>query len=173
MASNSSANPPEHMVAIFLCTFHGQHYLADQLDSFERQTYSNWDVWASDDRSQDDTHDILDTYIKKWGPARLSIHFGPQEGFVANFLSLICNANIQAKYYAFSDQDDIWENDKLERALAQLQTIPEETPALYCGRTLLVDKDNNKIGASPTFTKQPSFANALIQNIGGWQYDGL
>ena len=40
-------------------------------------------------------------------------------------------------------------------------------PALYCTRTLTVDDANQAIGMSPLFTKPPSFANALVQNIGG------
>lgn len=154
-------------VAILLCTYHGQHYLAEQLESFSAQTYPHWEVWASDDGSKDDTHAILDTYKTKWGNNRLSIHFGPAEGFAANFLSLTCNATIQAEFYAYSDQDDIWETDKLKRAIDYLQGIPAHTPALYCSRTSLVDADNNAIGFSPLFAKRPSFANALMQNIGG------
>lgn len=154
-------------VAILLCTYHGQHYLAEQLDSFQAQSHSNWEVWASDDGSKDETHSILEAYQQKWPAGRLSIHLGPSEGFVANFLSLACRANIKADYYAYSDQDDVWESYKLERAVHWLQTVPENIPALYCSRTRLVDAENNEIGLSPLFSKTPSFANALIQNIGG------
>ena len=160
-----SASSPK--VAILLCTFHGQYYLADQLNSFSAQTYTNWAVWASDDGSQDDTHAILETYKAKWNPERLSVHFGPEEGFAANFLSLTCKASIQADYYAYSDQDDIWEADKLQRAIDCLQAVPKHIPALYCSRTHVVDANNNSIRLSPLFTKPPSFANALMQNIGG------
>jgi len=154
-------------VAILLCTFHGQHYLAEQLDSFAVQTHNNWEVWASDDGSEDGTHAILDLYRRTWPHGRLSIHSGPAEGFAANFLSLTCNAAIQADYYAYSDQDDIWESGKLARAVEWLRTVPADVPALYCSRTRLVDADNNEIGVSPLFSKPPSFANALMQNIGG------
>lgn len=154
-------------VAILLCTYHGQRYLAEQLDSFAAQTHSNWEVWASDDGSEDDTHVILEAYRQKWPTGRLSIHSGPREGFAANFLSLTCKATIEADYYAYSDQDDVWDSDKLDRAVRWLQTIPENIPALYCSRTRLVDAENNEIGLSPLFSKSPSFANALMQNIGG------
>ena len=154
-------------VAILLCTYHGQQYLAEQLDSFANQTYLNWDVWASDDGSQDDTHAILESYTAKWGDDRLSIHLGPAEGFVANFLSLTCKATIQADFYAYSDQDDVWKADKLQRAVDWLRTIPVNVPAIYCSRTRLVDANNNNMGLSPLFTKPPSFANAVMQNIGG------
>ena len=154
-------------VAILLCTYHGQHYLAAQLDSFKAQTFSNWEVFASDDGSKDDTHAILDAHQQQWGTNKLSIHFGPAEGFAANFLSLTCNANIQADHYAYSDQDDVWEADKLQRAVEWLQTVPHNVPGLYCSRTRLVDDGNRSIGLSPLFNKPPSFANALMQNIGG------
>lgn len=154
-------------VAILLCTFHGQKYLVDQLDSFAAQTYPNWELWVSDDGSIDDTHAILEEYRNKWGSDRLSIHFGPEEGFAANFLSLTCQADIQADCYAFSDQDDIWKENKLKRAVDWLQTIPKDVPALYCSRTRLVNCQNTHIGFSPLFNKPPGFANALMQNVGG------
>ena len=150
-----------------LCTYHGQRYLAEQLDSFKAQTHLNWEVFASDDGSLDDTHAILDAHRQQWGTEKLSIHFGPAEGFAANFLSLTCNADIQADCYAYSDQDDVWEADKLQRAVEWLQTVPQIVPALYCSRTRLVDASNCSIGLSPLFNKPPCFANALMQNIGG------
>lgn len=157
--------PPK--VAILLCTYHGQHYLADQLQSFALQTHSNWEVWASDDGSEDDTHAILEFYRGQWGEGRLSLVRGPSDGFAANFLSLTCKESIEADYYAYSDQDDIWEADKLERAIKWLEIVPKSTPALYCSRTRLVDAENNDLGFTPLFTRPPSFANALIQSIGG------
>lgn len=107
-----STNVEQAKVAILLATYQGQHYLAEQLDSFARQTHQNWEVWASDDGSSDDTHAILKHYEKHWPFGRLSIHNGPEEGFVANFLSLTCKASISADYYAYADQDDIWKADK-------------------------------------------------------------
>lgn len=154
-------------VAILLCTYQGQRYLAEQLTSFEIQSHTSWEVWASDDGSEDDTHMILEAYQRKWPEGRLFVRSGPAEGFAANFLSLTCKDIIGADYYAYSDQDDIWEADKLARAVRWLQTQPVDTPALYCSRTRLVDADNNEIGVSPLFLKPPSFANALMQNIGG------
>jgi glycosyltransferase involved in cell wall biosynthesis len=163
--ANQSAHEPK--VAILLCTYHGQHFLRDQLDSIATQRHRNWEVWASDDGSKDDTRAILDSYQAKWGADKLSIHSGPADGFVANFLSLTCMESITAEYYAFSDQDDVWELDKLTRAVKWLESIPPDIPAIYCSRTRLVDANDREIGLSPLFSKPPSFANALMQNIGG------
>jgi glycosyltransferase involved in cell wall biosynthesis len=155
-------------VAILMCTYHGQKYLAEQLDSFAAQTHGNWELWVSDDGSKDDTHTILNAYVEKWGAHhKLSLHRGPAKGFVANFLSLTCKAGVEADYYAYSDQDDIWEADKLQRAVSFLQSVPKATPAIYCSRTRIVNFKNEDIGLSPLFKKPPSFAHALMQNIGG------
>lgn len=154
-------------VAILLCTYNGQQFLAEQLESFTGQTHVNWKVWASDDGSQDDTLQILNAYKDKWKDARLSILLGPGKGFPSNFLSLTCNTSIKAEYYAYSDQDDIWAPEKLARALAYLTSVPPSVPALYCSRTFVVDANNNQIGTSPLFNRPPTFPNALVQNISG------
>ncbi|SDZ78400.1 Glycosyl transferase family 2 [Thiothrix caldifontis] len=153
-------------VAILLCTYNGQRYLRDQLDSVAAQTYPHWVMWASDDGSQDDTLSILAEYRAKWSQERLSVVHGPRSGFVANFLSLACRVDIQADYYAYSDQDDVWYTDKLQRAVAWLRTVSDDVPALYCSRTQLVNADNNEVGFSPLYSSPPCFANALTQNIG-------
>jgi len=154
-------------VAILLCTYQGEDYLAEQLQSYATQLHRNWVVFASDDGSRDDTCAILESFQRHWGEQRLSIRRGPGAGFAANFLSLACAEDIRADYYAFSDQDDIWEADKLRRALQWLEGVPADVPALYCARTELVDAHNRSIGTSPLFRRPPSFANALMQNVGG------
>lgn len=153
-------------VAILLCTYDGQQYLAEQLDSIEGQTYPQWDIWASDDGSVDNTRDLLEIYQNKWG-GHLFIQTGPKKGFAANFLSLIINPTISADYYAYSDQDDIWEADKLSRALTWLETISPHIPAMYCSRTKYINQDGVELGLSTNFSGPLGFRNALAQSIAG------
>lgn len=160
-------HPSVPKVAVLLCTMQAQHFLAEQLNSIATQTHPAWAIWASDDGSNDYTHAILEYYQSHWGDDRISIHAGPAEGSTANFLSLTCRADIEADYFAYADQDDVWEADKLERAVAWLKTIPADVPALYGSRTLLVDARNQHIGYSPLFERPPSFRNALVQSIAG------
>ena len=154
-------------VAILMATYNGESFLVDQLESFAKQRHGNWELWVSDDGSKDNTRIILDTYISKWGAAKMSLFAGPAKGFVANFLSLTCRDSVEADYYAYSDQDDIWEADKLERAVTFLQSVPETMPAIYCSRTRIVDFKNKELGLSPLFKRPPNFAHSLMQNIGG------
>lgn len=154
-------------VAILLCSMQGQAYLREQLDSIAGQTHPNWSLWVSDDGSTDGTHDILAEYAQHLGTDKFAVKSGPAQGYAINFLSLVCNPQITASYYAYSDQDDIWEPGKLARAVEWLQKVPAHQPALYCGRTCNVSEDNQFVGLSPLFAKQPSFANALVQSIAG------
>lgn len=152
-------------VAILMCTYNGASYLQEQLDSIQTQKYRNWHLYVSDDGSQDSTQDILRTFETKTG--QLRIFQGPRNGFCQNFLSLICNSSIKADYYALSDQDDIWCEDKLLRAVTALSGISRETPALCGSRTKLVDEKNIETGLSPLYRHAPGFRNALVQNIAG------
>ncbi|MGY2137194.1 glycosyltransferase family 2 protein [Pseudomonas reactans] len=154
-------------VAVLLCTYNGEPFLAEQLDSFERQTHPNWTLVVSDDGSQDATLSLLKNYGKNWGGERLKVVRGPNRGFAANFLSLTCRDDIEADFFAWSDQDDIWTDDKLEVALAWLQTVPKDVPALYCGRTQLISEVGAHLGFSPRFCLPPGFPNALVQSIAG------
>ncbi len=158
-------DPPN--VAILLCTFNGKYYLSEQLQSIENQTHKNWQLYISDDGDCKETYKILNEFKSRYKEGQVVILVGPKSGFVKNFLTLASNKSINADYFAFSDQDDIWVADKLERSIQYLKSSHKDRPALYCSRTIIVDKKNNEIGLSPLFEKPPSFANALVQNIGG------
>jgi len=154
-------------VAILLATYNGAAFLAEQLDSIERQSHRNWRVYASDDGSSDGTQAILVAYRERWGAERLRISHGPRCGHAANFLSLVQDGAIEADYYAFCDQDDVWLDDKLERATRSIASVGEEKPALYGSSTIYIDPNGRRIGTSEIFKSAPSVENALVQNIAG------
>jgi glycosyltransferase involved in cell wall biosynthesis len=154
-------------VTILLCTLNGERFLVEQLVSLERQTLRNWKLIASDDGSSDHTKSILHAFKKSFAPGRVKIVDGPRRGAPANFLSLACAANLDTEYYAFCDQDDIWEPEKLARAIKLLEKAGPGIPAVYGSRTRLIDEDGNEIGFSPLFRRRPDFRCALVQSIAG------
>lgn len=162
-----SLEPVGPHVAIFLCIFHGKHFLSEQLESIAQQSHKNWRLYVSDDGDCDESLALIDAFKDRFEEGRVTVVPGPKKGFVTNFLSLTCDTTIEADYFAYSDQDDIWHTDKLEKSIKFLSDVGEEMPSLYCSRTVIVDKDNNDLGLSPLFSKTPAFANALVQNIGG------
>ena len=155
-------------LAILMCTFNGENFLEEQLDSIENQDYKNWTLYVNDDGSKDATLDILKRYQKKWGNKKLIIRRGPQKGFCQNFLQIICDKKIHADLYVLSDQDDVWMPHKLSHTLQKLSKLDLLKPTLYCARTTYVSSDAKKIlGESDLFLKPPSFRNAIVQSIAG------
>ena len=155
-------------VTILLCTHNGAPFLETQLQSLSAQTHANWRLVVSDDGSADGTRQILEHYSIQRPQSQVDIRHRAQAlGAIANFMSLLCDGDIVGDFFACCDQDDVWWQDKLERALQWLHTVPEHVPAVYFSRTRNVDASGNTIGCSPLFRRPPSFRNALVQSIGG------
>lgn len=161
MSASSQAS-----VAILMCTYNGDKYLREQLESIDAQTHQNWSLVVSDDGSTDDTLSILNEYRQRWGGEKIDIRKGPQRGFCQNFLSLAVDSEIDADYFAFSDQDDIWLIKKLEVAVAHIAKN-ESVPCFYCGRTSYVKNDLMPYAKSPLYVFPGGFRNALVQSIAG------
>ncbi len=171
--SDSGAHSQQHSVpgiahvAILMCTYNGAAFLSQQLESIARQRHENWSLHVSDDGSTDQTHALLERFADVWGRNKVRTIAGPGVGFVQNFLSLTCQADIQAEFFAWCDQDDVWSDEKLAVSVEWLRSIPADVPALYCGRTQLIDQDGQGRGLSPRFHHPPHFKNALVQSIAG------
>lgn len=152
-------------VAILLAVYNGGVHLAEQLDSIAAQTHREWVVLASDDGSLDNSRSQLEIFAQRHP---LILIDGPRRGSAENFLSLLRRRPVylpNIRWLAFSDQDDIWLPDKMERGLAALSVLPEDRPALYCSRTWISDSNGRPLRLSPPRPRPPSFRNALVQNI--------
>lgn len=158
----------ETRVAVLLCTCNGGKHLEEQLDSIAQQRFRYIDIWVSDDGSTDVTLELLEQYKQSWKKGRFVIKSGPRKGFAANFLSLVNDTDIDADFYAYCDQDDIWERDKLSRAVSFLRGNEIDRAGLYCSRTALMSESGEMMGiSSPLFRRKPHFRNALVQSLAG------
>ena len=154
-------------IIILLTSFNGEKFIRQQLESLFNQTFKNWQLIISDDGSSDNTKEIILEYKKIWGE-KIQLRNGPQKGFAENFLSLACDKNLIADFYAFCDQDDVWLPQKLEVTIKQISnSCLNNEPYLYCGRTVYVDEQLIAIGQSTLFQRPPSFDNSLVQSIAG------
>jgi glycosyltransferase involved in cell wall biosynthesis len=149
-------------VEILLATYNGARYLREQLDSLVAQTHRPLSLVVRDDGSTDDTPAIVAAYADRLPLRTLP---GGHLGVRRSFFALLAAADPTADYVAFCDQDDVWNPDKLARAVARLRPCDPAVPALYCARAVLTDGALNPIGHTRLPTRPPGFANALIENI--------
>ena len=98
-------------VSVVMCTYNGGKYIREQMDSIVNQTRTPYEVIVQDDGSEDDTVSIVKEYTEKYPYVRITKNeLG--KGINNNFFSAIAKAS--GDFIAISDQDDIWELDKIE-----------------------------------------------------------
>jgi glycosyltransferase involved in cell wall biosynthesis len=148
-------------VAILLSTYNGEAFLEELLDSLLGQDYKNYEIFIRDDGSVDKTVRILKNYEKH---NHVHCVYSENIGVVRSFYTLLSDCPINADYYAFCDQDDIWAPCKISDAVDCLKGDNEEVK-LYFSALNYVDINGNYIGCSAPVNTKPTFNNAILQNL--------
>jgi glycosyltransferase involved in cell wall biosynthesis len=158
-----NAASKQHSVTVVMTTYNGEKYLREQLDSLLIQNGVNIKILVRDDGSNDRTTKILDEYKNK---GLLMWYTGEHLDVQKGYLDLLRNAP-KSDYYAFCDQDDVWDNNKLLVAVTELDDLPKDSPALYyCGQKL-VDKDLKLLSVHSLTTNRSPHTNFVISNVAG------
>lgn len=149
-------------VLILLSTYNGGKFLRYQLDSLVKQKGVELQILIRDDGSADDTIDIVNKY--KSTHSNITLIEGNNCGVPKSFFELAYYAfNHLSKYdyYAFCDQDDVWEPEKLESAVSKLDNYYENK--LYFCRAKYVDENLKLIKESPII-KQFDYTTCVYRN---------
>ena len=155
-------------VAVILGFYNGNNFIEEQVKSILNQNFKNIDIFIFDDNSK---RKLELKKLKINNNKKLKIKITRRKenlGYAKNFLLGLEEVGKEYDFYAFSDQDDIWEKDKISRGIQALISNGTKFPKLYCSRTSYYNSECTKeIGASNIHHKKPTFANALLQNIAG------
>jgi Glycosyltransferases involved in cell wall biogenesis len=163
------------MIAILMATYNGEKYIKEQLDSILNQTYKDITCFIHDDGSTDGTIDIIKKYAEDY-PDKVRIVEGePTGGSKNNFLFLL--KEVEADYYMFSDQDDVWLPHKISTLKSGLDEIEQElgdkaadTPVMVFGDMKVVDEKLDVINDSfirynDLDTENLSINRLVVQNV--------
>lgn len=123
------------IITVLMSTYNGEKYLAEQIDSILKQKDCQVRLIVRDDGSNDATIDILKQYQEK---GELEWYAGTNMGPAKSFLELVKNSPASS-YYAFSDQDDVWDDDKLSIGITALKKA--DKPSLYCSNVRVTDEN--------------------------------
>lgn len=105
-------------VSVALCTYNGEEYIEEQIDSILNQTYDIQEVVIFDDSSTDSTFQKVNEYANKY-PQLFEVHTNDTNvGVDENFAR--CINHCEGDVIAISDQDDIWHEEKIEREIEAL-----------------------------------------------------
>jgi len=111
-------------LSVALCTYNGSRFLAEQLQSIGLQSRLPDELVICDDRSSDCTVSIIKTFARQ-APFPVQLDVNPTNlGSTKNFELAI--SRCRGDVIALSDQDDIWQKDKL----AQLAAVLHESPSV-------------------------------------------
>jgi len=125
------------MITVLMSAYNGERYIREQIDSILNQDIKGLNLLVRDDGSTDGTVTILEEYQAKGSLKFYANASAPYESTIdkigKSFLDLCRNAP-ESEYYAFSDQDDFWEPNKLSVAVNMLERQTDKTiPLLYQG----------------------------------------
>lgn len=112
-------------ISVAIATFNGENYIEEQLRSILIQTIQVDEVIITDDKSTDNTVNIIEKFITdnnlsdKWS---VSVN-DAGKGFAENFRGAIEKTN--GNYVFLCDQDDVWAEDKVEVMIDAMERLPE------------------------------------------------
>jgi glycosyltransferase involved in cell wall biosynthesis len=142
-------------ISIAMATFNGERFIRGQLDSLARQTLSPFELVITDDGSSDSTLAIVDEFAKQ-AQFPVRVHRNSERlGYVRNFMH--CAHLCKGEFIAFADQDDIWDEEKLN-CVASI--FDEQNPCVVFHNFRLIDKNGILI--------DPAVETNRYQNINHW-----
>jgi len=148
--SQCSNRYEDNTVIVLMSTYNGEKYISEQVLSILNQDYQGRiDIYIRDDGSDDSTVvRARDTFIK-WrehhsANRHLKIKTGKNIGVAESFLKLI-NHSDDASFYMFSDQDDVWKDDKVSKAVSSIKESSvlygENIPIIHCTNYEMTDNN--------------------------------
>lgn len=129
-------------VNILMATYNGEKFLAQQIESIQKQTFKEWNLLIRDDGSSDKTCDIIRNFTAKDSRIRfINENEHHNLGVIKSFFTLV-NYEV-ADFYFFSDQDDVWLPEKLSVSLEAAQHKASDVPLLVYTDLKVVNQELN------------------------------
>lgn len=111
--------------------YNGENFLEEQILSIQEQQYTDWHLMIRDDGSRDNSANILNRHRQTSPRITILENTHGNRGVKKNFESLMQAAlSSEGKYFAFSDQDDVWHPKKLLKQVAMIKKIERDYPEL-------------------------------------------
>ncbi len=148
-------------ISVAMASYNGENYIYEQIKTILNNLKKNDELIISDDGSTDKTIDIINSFKDE----RIKLLNGPRIGIKQNFANAIKNTT--GDFIFLTDQDDIWENNKVEKII---QCFEKNDYILIQHDAIVIDENENIMFES--FASHRNVKIGIIKNIIKNSYHG-
>lgn len=147
----------DRSIAVLLATYNGEKYLGEQIESLLAQSCWDFQVFVHDDGSTDATMEIVERY-SSLNPGFIIVLEDKERGRGARESFFWMMEQVDAQYYMFCDQDDVWLPFKIEHTFRKMKEVEEREP----GEPVMIHTDLRIVDAklneiAPSYWKMHHF----------------
>ena len=149
------------LVSVIMPAYNAAEYIAQSIESVQKQSLTNWECLVADDQSTDETVRVVEEICQK--DPRVKLIRCPQKMYTA----LARNEALKiasGRYIAFLDSDDLWAPEKLQ---CHLEFMKEKEAALSFHSYQFIDNKSNKLDRFVHAPAEVSFQDLLGGNSMG------
>ena len=146
----------DKLISIITPTYNCAEFISRTIESVQAQTYQNWEMVIVDDRSKDNTKEIVEKFMKN--DARIKYYLLEVNSGAAVARTTAMKL-AKGSYMAFLDSDDIWMPDKLER---QINWMTDNGCAFSCTAYEQIDEEDKLIGKVVKSVKKTDYNRLLL-----------
>lgn len=142
------------MISVAMAVYNGEKYIAKQLDSIVNQTMAPTEIVITDDSDNEDTYNIIKKYIEKYKNIKwIYIKNEARLGYCKNFFKAINETTGDIIF--LSDQDDIWELDKIEKMSKCIND--NKSIKCLCAKYVYIDRDDYIISNTHEYSTSANY----------------
>ena len=146
----------EPVVSVIMPAYNGETYIAEAIESIQKQTYPNWELIIIEDCSTDRTLSVIEGYLQD---QRIKLFRNEYNlGIAASRNKAMELAG--GKYIATQDDDDISLPDRLEAEVVFLNEHPEIDAT--AGYWIAVNETGEKVQNIHNAFKNPKYVKACL-----------
>ncbi|HHX8291396.1 TPA: glycosyltransferase family 2 protein [Vibrio diabolicus] len=146
------------LVSVIMPTYNSTGTVVESIQSVLSQTYKNWELIIVDDRSTDNTWQVIQTYADKYDNIRV---YQNKENLGAGASRNFAIEKAKGRFIAFLDSDDLWTEDKLSEQIAFM--LENDYPLTYTHYSRFTSGEELSVVTAPEYTtyKKLMYSNVI------------
>ncbi|ANB98333.1 glycosyltransferase family 2 protein [Vibrio parahaemolyticus] len=148
----------QSLVSIIMPSYNSEGTILESIQSVLSQTYKNWELIIVDDRSTDNTWQVIQTYADKYDNIRI---YQNKENLGAGASRNFAIKKARGRFIAFLDSDDLWTEDKLAEQIPFM--LENNYPLTYTHYSRFNSEEELSVVTAPEYTtyKKLMYSNVI------------